>query len=72
MTMFFELAIYGGTIGYKLADDAEETAAALKELARSAGKKFCDEVADHTSWDAKDIVPFLRKLADAIEAGAKS
>ncbi|SFY18150.1 hypothetical protein SAMN04244548_02972 [Paracoccus pantotrophus] len=70
MTIYLEVPVTGGTIGYKLADDPEEAAYALKEMARYAGEDFPGQLAEHTRWEAEECAGFLRKLADAIEAGA--
>lgn len=70
MSIYFEVDVSGSTIGYKLSTDAEEAAHALMQLASDADEDFIAAVPEFTVWKAEEVVEFLRKLADAIEAGA--
>lgn len=69
----FEGQLSGRQIGIKLADDPEELAYALVELADCSAKQLGEEVAEFVPGGeegAQKVIRFLRDLADAIEDGS--
>lgn len=69
MSIYFDVYLDGGVIGYKLAHDPEEATEALLALARWAPTDFGEELTDHmVSEHHAPLAQFLRRLADQIHA----
>lgn len=71
MTVCFDVYVTGGSIGSKLAGDAEESWYFFQQLVNDADDNYHTDVADHACGeDATKVAAFLRELADAIEKAA--
>lgn len=59
----------GGTVASHMADDEEEFAEFLREMADAAGPSFIADTAEYfTENERERVCHFLRKLTAAIEA----
>lgn len=64
----FNVVVSGGQVANEMANDEEELAEFLKNMAGFEGSQF-DEVAEYMSDEERGAaVVFLRSLADTIEA----